>query len=488
MSFNLLTRPSVVAGAMALAAAVSTSGRDAQRPAPISIGVEYVLIDKADKVGPYARELAQTGITAAKHYAEHVEWNEMQKSAAAPIDFSRLDSFVREFQAAGFADVVICLRSRSRWASKKYALLGNQNISPKPEHLEAYGQWIGAIVERYDADGRGDMPGLRRPVVWYEIGSELSTYEAEPVPEYLVMLERAYASAHTAFAGVKIAHAAFLTTNAFRDHPGPAGYERAFASVDKRIMYHGLPAIRAVLDRGDLFDVVNIHSLGDPAELEDMVAWLNWEMNRRRWTKPIIVSDTAATPFIAWGNAVTCTGLKAFLGLMVAPATERDRCRLAAYFTKLVASDPATIEWTHQFLADDLIKRVVIAADQGIVLINTAFVEDLHLLKMKAMNAGAGTSAWSGMIDLVKRERRPAFTALKNVTEWLKDYDAIRRVSMPDSEVRVYEVRKGGGVSWIGWLHPSRVWLPEDEQPSRDVVLPGGRTVRLMTTPTRIGA
>ena len=59
---------------------------------------------------------------------------------------------------------------------------------------------------------------------------------------------------------------------------------------------------------------------------------------------------------------------------------------------------------------------------------------------------------------------------------------------MPDSEVRVYEVRKGGGVSWIGWLHPSRVWLPEDEQPSRDVVLPGGRTVRLMTTPTRIGA
>ena len=45
MSFNLLTRPSVVAGAMILVATASATGLDAQRPASISIGVEYVLID-----------------------------------------------------------------------------------------------------------------------------------------------------------------------------------------------------------------------------------------------------------------------------------------------------------------------------------------------------------------------------------------------------------------------------------------------------------
>ena len=84
MSLTLLNRRPVVAGAMTLLAALAATGLDAQRPAPMAIGVEYVLIDKADKVGPYARELAQTGITAAKHYAEHVEWNEMQKSARAP--------------------------------------------------------------------------------------------------------------------------------------------------------------------------------------------------------------------------------------------------------------------------------------------------------------------------------------------------------------------------------------------------------------------
>lgn len=74
------------------------------------------------------------------------------------------------------------------------------------------------------------------------------------------------------------------------------------------------------------------------------------------------------------------------------------------------------------------------------------------------------------------------------MTEWLKDYDAIRRVPMPDPDVRLYEVRQSGVVSWIAWLHPAKVWLPEDEQPSREVMLPGGRAVRLTPTPIRVDA
>lgn len=182
MATSLPTRHSARFAASVPAAAASLAVLPAQRQTPISIGVEYVLIDNAGKIGPYARELAQTGITAAKHYAEHIEWNEMQKSASAPIDFSRVDGFVREFQVAGFRDLVVCLRSKSKWASKKYALIGVQNISPKLEFLDDYGRWIGAIVERYDADGEDDMPGLRRAVEWYEIGSELSTYESEARP------------------------------------------------------------------------------------------------------------------------------------------------------------------------------------------------------------------------------------------------------------------------------------------------------------------
>jgi hypothetical protein len=440
---------------------------------PIRIGMEYVLIDNGARVRQVAREMAATGATGAKHYAEHAEWDAMQKSATGPIDFSRLDAFVREFQSAGFRDLVICLRSRSRWASRKFALIGAQDIAPKPEFLAAYARWIGAIVERYDGDGQGDMPGLRAPVRWYEIGSEFSTYEAEPVDEYLEMLGAAYRAAHAAFPAVTIAHAAFLTTNTFASAHQPGQYEAAFAAVDKRIMHHGLADMRRVLDRGDIFDAVNIHSLGNPAEIEEIVAWLNWEMQQRRWRKPILLSDTAAEPFLAWGDATTCTGPRNQLAVAVAPATEADRCRLASYFTRLIDGNPPTLAWTHRYVAADLVKRVVIAADQGIVLINTAFVEDLAWLKLKAFHAGTGPSAWSGMIDLARHERRPAFTALARVAGWLSNYQSIRRVKLADPAVRLYELRRDGVTSWIAWVDPQRVWLPGEVEPSRDLTIPG---------------
>src|SRR3972149_5009462 len=100
---------------------------------------------------------------------------------------------------------------------------------------------------RYAGDGDDDMPGLGRPVRYYEIGSEFSSYEPEPVDEYLAMLERAYSAAHRSFAGAIVTHAAFLTTLAFASRPEPEQYETAFEAVPDTT--HGLADIRRVLDR-----------------------------------------------------------------------------------------------------------------------------------------------------------------------------------------------------------------------------------------------
>lgn len=92
--------------------------------APIRVGLEYVLLDRPGRIRVQAQALAPIGLSAVKQYAEQVEWGEMQKGPGAAIDFRRQDGYVREFQATGVAEVVICLRSASAWASRGYRKIG----------------------------------------------------------------------------------------------------------------------------------------------------------------------------------------------------------------------------------------------------------------------------------------------------------------------------------------------------------------------------
>lgn len=121
---------------------------------PITIGIAGIPIDHDARIIRLAERLAALGVTAATPLPEHTEWGVMQRRANAAIGFDRLDRFVRAFQARGFTDLVIHLRSQNRWASD----------------LAQYAAWIAAVVERYDGDGEKDMRGLRGAVRYYELG------------------------------------------------------------------------------------------------------------------------------------------------------------------------------------------------------------------------------------------------------------------------------------------------------------------------------
>lgn len=443
----------------------------AQTPPSLLIGTEYVAIENQGRVSTLAEMLAPIGLQAAKPLPENFNWGNMQPSPEAALDFQRLDNFVREFQAAGFSGLVLALKSNSPWASKSYPGGGLITLTGgvKAEYLDAYENWVFAVVERYDADGDADMPGLRYPIRFYEIGSEFSSYEPEPVEEYLAILERAYAAAHRAYADVLVAHAAFLTTRAFAANPRPNEYETAFEAIPDH--NHGLADMRKVLDRPDLFDLLNVHSLGDPYEIEAIVAWLNYETGLRGYQKRIILSDTATTPFISWGPATACDRAPNMMGQVIPPATEADRCRLADYFTKLVDGDEATVRWTQAFAAQDTAKRVVISAEQGVLLINTAFTEDLFWLKLPLAQAGAGTSAWAGLVDVERREYRAGYYALQQLVGHLDGYESITRLALGEQGVRVYEISRADRRFWIAWYDPGYLVLPGDAQPEATVPL-----------------
>ena len=466
---GIAPRAAVATACLALAAGgVVRAAAEEAVPVRTLVGAEYAQPGMA-------ATLAGSGAPAVKYFPDAYAWGRMQTAPGAAIDFAVTDRYVHEYQAAGFTELVMALNPKCSWGSRSAT-----DLSPKPEYLDDYGAWVAAIVERYDGDGVGDVPQLKRPVHIYEIGTEFSTYEPEPVDRYLEMLAVAHQSAHDAFAGVRIAHCAFLTTTAFRDDPTPAEYEAAFAAVDERIMYHSLADIRAVLDRPDLFELANVHSIGEPDEITAIAAWLRWEMAQRGYEREIIVSDTSTTPFIAWGPATRCTGLPAQLGLIVPPAVEADRCRLAEYFTALVAGDDTTVRWVQAFVAADIVQKVVLATAAGVELIDAWSTEDIWLLKLPLLAAGAGNAAWAGMAEWTANifteertlvARRPALTALEHVTRHLARAETILRLDHPDPSVRLFQLDGQAGRGWIGWLAAVPIVLPDAPVPVVEVIV-----------------
>lgn len=456
---------------------------------PLVVGIDAVRLDDAGRTAELARALAPAGALAAKPWCRQVEWGAMQPEPGAAIDFERLDAFVSSFQAAGFRELMVCLDSTSAWASPAaWGRLDPPSPAPRPEHLPAFERWVGAIVERYDADGVDDLPGLRAPVRLFEVGSELSGAAHESIPAYLLMLEHAYRAAHEASPDVVIAHAAFLTTGALPAEPGggPQRWDTAFARMSPRIAPRPLAALRAVLDRPDLFDALNVHALADAAELEALVGWLRWEVTQRGYSKPILVSEASAPPLVARGPATRCEGPADALGLMVAPAVEGDRCRLAEHFRKLLRGDAEAVAWTRRHAAEELVKKVVVAAERRVWWINTALAEDPSWWKDPALQAAAGAAPWSGLVDLARHERRPSFHALQQVMAALSDRSAVRRLSQGRREVRVYALEGAAGPVWVAWFDPGLVVLPGEPAPAAVVSIEtGSARVRVESTALR---
>ena len=115
-----------------LCASLTASAQLPGRPAGpgIVVGLEYALLDNQRVVASTARTLAETGLTGMKHYVEAVSWGNMQPGPNRPINFTKLDWFVQEFQGSGFTELTLALRPQSSWGSKHGPRFGARNLSP----------------------------------------------------------------------------------------------------------------------------------------------------------------------------------------------------------------------------------------------------------------------------------------------------------------------------------------------------------------------
>ena len=143
----------------------------------------------------------------------------------------------------------------------------------KPYNMDGYGRFVSALVERYDGDGKDDMPGLKYPVKYWEAsnepsmqGGELTFFEGSS-ENYLEILKATYQAVKEADPEAKVLHA------------GVAGIEPFMVSFWEPVFEKG----------NQYFDIANIHSIGVSDELN--VPDFKTLLSRYGIDKPVWVTE-----------------------------------------------------------------------------------------------------------------------------------------------------------------------------------------------------
>lgn len=120
-------------------------------------------------------------------------WDMMQNKKADAIDFDDADTEISNYQSNNLG-ILATLWPFADWDQENLAnaadckVSNNDEFLPKndkkgrgaylpqyrcnPSDWSAYGEWVKAVVERYDGDGNGDMQGLKIPVKYWEVMNE----------------------------------------------------------------------------------------------------------------------------------------------------------------------------------------------------------------------------------------------------------------------------------------------------------------------------
>ena len=146
----------------------------------------------------------------------------------------------------------------------------------KPYDMDAYRRFVSALVERYDGDGIGDMPGLRYPIKYWEVMNEPSlqtgyytTFRGSS-EDYLEVLKATYQAVKKADPEAKVLHA------------GMAGEEPPMVSL--------LSFWEPIFEKGSqYFDITNIHTVGTRAEL--IIPEFKKFLSKHGIDKPIWVTE-----------------------------------------------------------------------------------------------------------------------------------------------------------------------------------------------------
>jgi hypothetical protein len=205
-----------------LLAALLLAGAAPARPAPIELaaqpqalgffglntyftGLERSGRDGEDGVATLVARGREAGAAWAR---EELSWANMERDAKERWQWGLFDRRLRAAADAGYG-IVGMLLTTPRWARvgdcasriERYAAAGVRaaDFWCPPASAQDFADYVGAVVERYDADGVADAPGSPRVAAW-QIWNEPNHWETWPgsPAEYAAILQAGYAAAKSA--------------------------------------------------------------------------------------------------------------------------------------------------------------------------------------------------------------------------------------------------------------------------------------------------
>lgn len=254
-----------------------------------------------------------------------VHW-ERAEPERGRYDWARLDEIVRGRQSVGIRSDAVSLLPTSRWGGCDEANRRMERRPPPPFYdcmprdMDAWLAFVSRIVERYDGDGKDDMPGLTIPIKYWQVHNEWLHQWIGTDEEFFRLHRRTAAAIRKADPKAKIVASAITAPEVyaamdgyvrgpvlFQDGP-PRGGEleprelsadqlrkapRARLQREKALAYLGLCAD---------YDVADVHFYGQLESLAGSLRWVRARVRERCGAdKPVWMLE-AASPFFRFSE------------------------------------------------------------------------------------------------------------------------------------------------------------------------------------------
>lgn len=135
--------------------------------------------------GDQSKEMTAVKNTGAGWVRPHpgpFVWGDIQKAKDQRLDFTAADELVKAASRQNLS-ILATIWPFAKWDQTSQATAEVCKVEDEfsealgryrciPNNWSSYEQWLTATVERYDADGQQDMPGLRSRIRYWEIGNE----------------------------------------------------------------------------------------------------------------------------------------------------------------------------------------------------------------------------------------------------------------------------------------------------------------------------
>lgn len=259
-----------------------------------------------------------------------VVWGNVEVSRGQ-FTFDRLDAMMRMIQDSGLVPIVplIC---DSRWGAPASpaersedravpSITGTGQTayeSPRsrfPTDINAWQTFVKQIVERYDHDGRDDMPGLTMGVKYWQPVREIPTGWAD-TPFRLIDLLQITSSAIresnpdavVILPGISSRALAMLAymDEYLKPDQNPLGYNISREGIRKMAEYQETQRLfEIVIEHGrNYYDAFDAHLFGPYSLIADKVHWITSQMQRFNYSKQIVCLE-AGGPITELGEAYT---------------------------------------------------------------------------------------------------------------------------------------------------------------------------------------